>query len=989
VRAVYFATLSLLILFASPTAALDPFHSLGGYGRMSWGEENGLTSGIIRALAQDAEGYLWIGTDGGLLRFDGTEFVSWPPYGPTDSNSAGDTGIRALLVARDGSLWVGGTSGLTRLKNGVRVSHADSGDLPSGSILTLAEDGRGTVWAGGPRGAMRLIDGHWLRFDASLGLPDAPVILIYMDVRGCAWLSTPLGVYRLDPSTPRFVQVTDFLANSLNVSPDGDVWMSDPKNGLRRLKPNTMTVPALQGEQRTRMVRDRDGNLWVGTASHGLWRLTVDGRRYAFVQQLSSVEALHTYGVQALLEDRDGNLWIAAGTRLLRLSDVDVRMISESDGLPAGGIAAVAVTNDRTTWAATPRGLYSIRRIDSGAIIVRQEMSRAVSALHVDALNRLWLATVSPDLGKFEVGTFIEGRFAPLPLPSDALVSPVAAIAIDSDGGVWMCDAIVGLKRWHKNRLEPFKTLGALQTSRCNSAEVDETGAAWFGFSTGGAAVFVRGAFRTFDPTRMAGVTAPEPTTVHAGLNKTVWATMPGTLARFKDDRWKTVFRWSQPRGATVSTIEDMSGHVWTGVGASLIRAPSRSEVGTATDLRWFDESNGLAGLLGAKPLGIGWPSAARSSDGRLWFATSQGVALIDPARLGPRGTLGAAKVDSVIADGRALPLAASLQIPAGTTKLEIHYAALNLSAPRWVRFRYQLEGVDADWVDAGARRQAFYTNLSPRTYRFRIAASDREGSWPESQSSIVLKVQPAFQQTAWFYIAIVCAGLSVVATAWWLRLRALRHRFALVLSERTRVAREIHDTLLQSVGGAALELEALISEFDGAPQRSVEALRDLRRRMTSCIREARDSIEHLRSQVNERETLETSLKRLAKTVLPRDCVWTVNVIGEQQACAPVVAEQLLRVAQEAMTNAVRHGRAKSVAIELEYHEDSVRLSVADDGSGFDLQDPISALPGHWGIATMRERMGIVGGSFKLTSLPGQGTCLETVVPLQAEWKWT
>jgi signal transduction histidine kinase len=428
---------------------------------------------------------------------------------------------------------------------------------------------------------------------------------------------------------------------------------------------------------------------------------------------------------------------------------------------------------------------------------------------------------------------------------------------------------------------------------------------------------------------------------------------------------------------------------VWTGVGAGLIRAPSTSDAGTATDLRLFDESNGLAGLLSAKPLEVGWPSAARSADGRLWFATSQGVALIDPARLGPRGTLGAAKVDSVIADGRALPLQPNLQVPARTTKLEIHYAALNLSAPRWVRFRYQLEGVDDGWVDAGGRRQAFYTNLSPRTYRFRIAASDREGSWPQVESSIDLNVLPAFHQTAWFYVAIVCAGLTMVATAWWLRFRVLKHRFSLVLSERARVAREIHDTLLQSVGGVALELEALIQEFDGVPETSVAALRDLRRRMTSCIREARDSIEHLRSRSDDRETLEASLKRLAKTLLRSGASeWTLKVIGEPRSCGSVVAEQLLRVAQEAVTNALRHGRAKNVAIELEYHEDSVRLSVTDDGAGFDVQNAANALPGHWGIATMRERVSIVGGSFKLTSLPGQGTCLETVVPLQAEWKW-
>jgi signal transduction histidine kinase/ligand-binding sensor domain-containing protein len=985
-RAVGVNTLILLVLVVVPATALEPHESPSRYGRMSWGEENGLMSGVIRALAQDPQGYLWLGTDAGLVRFDGTEFVSWPPNGTPDADQRLDVGIRALLVARDGSIWAGGMAGITHLKDGVRISYVSRDNVPARAISTFAEDDDGMVWAGGGGGAMTLVKGQWQRVDATTGLPDAAVNVIYKDPQGCIWISTSVGVYRRERTRHHFVRITESAISNLTVSVDGALWIASAKHGLRRVEPHPVTLRAFRGEPETRLLRDRDGNLWVGTVGRGLWRVREERGSKAVAEQLSGSDAVRTYGrVRALLEDHDGNLWVAADTRLLRLSDVDVKMINDSDGLPPGGIAAIAVTDDQTIWAGTDRGLYSIRWNSTGGTSVRREMRGSVTALHIDRLKQLWVAT-NRDVGRFEVGRYVSGDFVPLSLPTGTPSSPVAALAVNRDGGVWICDPIDGLKRWHDNRLERFGRLGSLQTARCNSIEVDETGTTWFGFNGGGAAAYVNGVLRAFDgSTGISELSGLEPTTVHAGFHKTLWLTTPGALIRFKDGRWETVARWSQLPGTTVSTvIEDATAHVWAGVYEGLLRVSTSSGEAPA-DLRLFDESNGLAGLVIAKP--AGWPSAARSADGRLWFATSQGVASIDPAHFRPRGILGPAKVDSVVADKQSLPLGPTLQVPPGTAKLEIHYSALNLSAPKWVRFRYRLEGVDLDWVDAGSRRQAFYTNLSPGSYRFRVVASDREGSWPELESGLTVNLQPAFRQTLWFYVAIVCVGFSIVGTAWLLRLRVLRRRFSLILSERARVAREIHDTLLQSVGGVALELEVVADELDGASPASVAAVRDLRRRLTWCVREARDAIARLRSTVDDRDTLENSLKDLAASLASsRSCACSVKIIGAARSCSPTVSEQLLRIAQEAMTNALRHASPKEVVVELEYQYDSVRLCVTDDGSGFDTGNSGSALSRHWGIATMKERACSVGGSFNVTSVPGDGTRVEAVMPLEAVW---
>jgi two-component sensor histidine kinase len=491
---------------------------------------------------------------------------------------------------------------------------------------------------------------------------------------------------------------------------------------------------------------------------------------------------------------------------------------------------------------------------------------------------------------------------------------------------------------------------------------------------------------RAFDvPAGTLGSATGISAAVHAGP-RAVWLLTPQILFRFHNDGWSEVARASQPPGPFMpSLIEDASGSVWTGVGSGVLKVSAGSATGTPA-LRVFDEFAGFAGTVGGKP--DGWPAAARSQDGRIWFATSRGLAVIDPARPGRRGPARTPRIDRVVADGRELQGEPRVDVPPGTTKLDIYYGALDLSAPQSIRFRYMLEGSDTGWVDAGTRREAFYTNLRPRTYTFTVNVSDRDGGWTDSSSTISLIVQPTFSQTTGFYVLIGCAALCAVGGAWWLRLRAVRNRFATILAERARVAREIHDTLLQNLGSVAVELEVVTHELAGAPPPAVETLRQLRRRVTESVREARESIEHLRSSgASSKGNLVNRLNELATAVSAgKDVEWTVASIGgAHRPVAPGVEEQLLRITREAVGNAIRHGHATRIAIELEYQKDTVLLSVTDDGCGFDPGDPASSTAGHWGIASMRERAASVGGSFNIMSRVGGGTQVEAVVPFQAD----
>ncbi|MCU1235695.1 MAG: Adenylate cyclase, partial [Candidatus Solibacter sp.] len=378
--------------------------------------------------------------------------------------------------------------------------------------------------------------------------------------------------------------------------------------------------------------------------------------------------------------------------------------------------------------------------------------------------------------------------------------------------------------------------------------------------------------------------------------------------------------------------------------------------------------------------------SAVRDAGGILWFATPRGVARIDPARIRRNPLAPPVAIRSVVADGKPYPVSQNTVLPPLTRNLRIGYAALSLSIPERVRARYKLEGSDKDWQDAGNLRDAFYTNLGPRKYTFRVIACNNDGIWNEAGASWNFEIEPAFYQTGWVNGLYVLAGATLIWLVYLLRLRQITARVNLRyterLAERTRIARELHDTLLQNLAGVSLQLDGISKEVASTPDQARSLIDHVRREVDSCFRDARTKVWNLRNPELEEQGLEHVLRDLVKRLAPATtahCTFTAT--GEPRPCPPEVAEELLLIAKEAANNATRHARPREIHVALEYGERLLRLRISDDGEGFDYKEG-SRKSGHWGLKTMQERAAQIRGKCLITTAIGCGTQISVSVPL-------
>jgi signal transduction histidine kinase len=375
-----------------------------------------------------------------------------------------------------------------------------------------------------------------------------------------------------------------------------------------------------------------------------------------------------------------------------------------------------------------------------------------------------------------------------------------------------------------------------------------------------------------------------------------------------------------------------------------------------------------------------------RGNDGRLWVATGLGMTVIDPRSLPPTRRPPPPRIESVTADGRTITPARDLALPSRTSTLRIGYGTVNLASPAKLRFRYMLEGVDDEWVYAGNAREATYNNVPSGNYLFRVSTT-ANGEWTEA-ARWAFTVSPPFYRTPSF-VTLVLVSIGLILTAfWYLRLRAVRNQYALVFAERARVSREIHDTLLQSLAAIGVELETIATELDPSQSPAREGLRRLRRQVGHCLREARESILELRNNSMKPRALVDSLRELAEnTTRSKGVLTEFSISGRPQSSSADAEMQLLRIAQESVNNAVRHGRATQVQIALNFEEGRIRLRVSDDGRGFEPNDHDAAPANgeHLGLLTMRERAARVRGQIDIISSPGHGTTIETSVPVMAD----
>ena len=965
--------LALAVLAAPVRAFARPSYALTG-----WTAEKGLPPGDVFAIAEDRAGYLWLGTGSGLTRFDGVKFEPWDVHG----ERLPGTSVPAVVATRDGSVWAGfaDANGLVRIRDGKLAGYyAERDGLGKCVVTALLESRHGGLWVGCQRG-LALFDGKtWRMVGGDHGLPaDIGISSLFEDRRGTLWAAASTGVFRRAEGADDFVLVdrTAVYGQSLAEDNAGEIWVSDSHRLAHRLNsvdPLTLGHDVRLPSAGWRVLHDENNALWIAALGSGLLRVDLTDARHT-VERIS-YESIVNGSPRSLFEDHEHNIWVGMrGGGLLRVSEIGITADVPLDGVTNDGVRAMASAPDGSVWIATGHSLNKFST--SGA---RQVFTLPQTlAMRVDTHGTLWVVTAET------LGKFVDGRLESLAVPQSLRLERAAAVTTDPRGHLWLCTIEQGVFVSGEGTLTPVKS-DDVRGRACSYATTDSHGRVWIGFQRGGVAYF-DDSFHTFG--QKDGLAGGAVLAIQEDSSGDMWIGTTAGISRWSNGRIASVNMATAIDGTlNTALIEDKEGQIWVGAnaGAVLLRlnrrdidalsAVHRSDVPYAM----YDGSDGLQG----RTHWVSRPAIVRDGTGNLWYATGNGVVIVDPRHPPSIHRASAPRVDRITADGRVIDGSSAVTLP-NPSSVTVSYSALSLSSGSKVRFRYMLEGLNNSWVDAGAARSASFDHLAPARYRFRLAATT-DGIWTEADNVWEFAVPPPFVQTKSFYVLLAAAGLLTAWLYWLLRMRRMRQQFALVLAERARVGREIHDTLLQSLGAVGVELEVVASQLRATEGPVADALTRLRREVGRCVREARESIWELRSSRLETRDLASALEDLADDIGTARAVQVdVEMRGRAWTPAPESDEQLLRIAQEAIGNAVRHGRAKHVRVSLDYERDSVALRVADDGCGFVPSDQRSDGE-HWGLTTMRERAQRLGGQLRILSGRGEGTIVETTVPRQRE----
>jgi len=974
--------LALLTLVGSAAMSADEPSSGTGpaYTMAVWASEKGSPLGDVFAIAQDVDGYLWLGGPTGLVRFDGTRFAAWSDLHPNLPLPAGP--VHAIVASDDGSLWVGlgGGGGVVRVRRGAITKYTPTDGAPPG-VSGMILDRHGALWVATRRGLFRLVNGHWSLLGKADGYSGMEAFSVYEDRAGRMWAGTAAGVYRRDNEIFELVDASATAVQSIVEDEAGVLWVSDPDQILRKL--STHQVPNHDPEIRLptgawRLMRDGHGQLWAAAFGGGLLRIRNPLDHAALVERFPYEHRL-AGSPRSLFEDREGNIWVGMRGGLIRLSPSSFSGVSHLEGLTNDGVRTATAGPDGSVWVATGHSINRFTPRGHAAYQVSQTM-----ALHADATGAVWIA------GAGQIGKLANGRMEPMSVPEIVRTSRVMALTMDTDGATWLCTSLKGVMKWDGTHLTRYDSTPEVGDRGCQSIFADSLGRVWVGMLSGGAAVYDKGNFRAFGAQQ--GLTQGTVLAITEDRRGAIWLATSSGVSRIQGGRVTPITPDNAPLVDIVPVlVEDLEGYIWVGVnsGAAIIRfhpgEVDKVAANPAYQLEYalYDESDGMQQGSQTWQSGVG---AVRSTDGRLWVATGLGMTVIDPSRLPPTHRPPPPRIEGGTADGRRVPPDRNLVLPSATSTLKIEFGTISLTSSSKLRFRYMLEGLDDDWVYAGNVREATYDNVPSGAHRFRVSTT-ANGEWTEA-ARWEFAVAPPFYRTPGFIGLAVLGTALILATAWWLRMRALRHQYALVLAERARVSREIHDTLLQSLAAIGVELESIATELEVTQNPARDGLRRLRRQVGHCLREARESILALRHNTMKPSALIDLLRELAENTtrtkgIPTEFTFT----GKPRPCSGDADVQILRIAQEAVNNAVRHGRARHIRIALAFEKDQLLLTVSDDGCGFvpDEHDQAPALGEHLGLLTMRERAARVRGRFALVSSPGRGTMIEAAVPLPAE----
>jgi signal transduction histidine kinase len=708
---------------------------------------------------------------------------------------------------------------------------------------------------------------------------------------------------------------------------------------------------------------DREGNLWIA-AERGLVRYR-DGR----AELLDARWGLAHDFVMSLLEDREGNLWV--GTRaggVTRISDAPFTAFTKREGLSDDMAGVIQEDGEGDIWAATDTGGVNRLRGRSVRVYTTRDglLSDMVSAVWPARQGGVWIGTdrgVNHILGE-RVSTLLEMDRA------------VTALLEDRGGDLWI-GTNAGLHRWSHERLTTYTTREGLSSDHVADLREGRDGALWIATLDGGVTRLHGGQFTRY--TVADGLPAHGTTAIYEDQDGVVWiGTLGGGLARLKDGRIAGFRQEHALPDKVGSILEDDRGYLWMGSNTGVVRV-AKADLHAAADGRGgriaFTTYGRAEGMPTRECKVGGW----RSRDGRLWFATIKGVTVIDPNRLPPQAPPPPAIIEEMRVNGKPVALADGRELDPGSNALELVYTALRLSDPETLRFRYRLEGLDTEWQEVGPRRTAYYTNLPPGRYRFRVSAGNPEGAWNEADAELSFRIRPRFYQTTWFALFLATAVLGAAFALHRFQVALLQARNA-VLEERNRIAREVHDGVAQGIGGIAIQLEAARGAADA--DRAAQHVERARGLADQTLTELRRSLSALRPALLDGLSLPEAMDRLLEPFAAGAGVEArLEVVGQEIELAAEPATHVLRITQEALYNAVRHGHPRRIEIQLSYEPHHLRLRVADDGHGFARDSPGPGGEQGHGLRTMRERAERLGGRLSVTSAPDRGTEVVLLLP--------
>ena len=959
----------LFLLFAIPFVSAAQTSS--NLGHQVWSTENGLPQNSVHALFQSRDGYLWVGTEGGIARFNGVEFKVFqhentPPITSDDIRCFAQT----IDASGGNSVWIGTADGLLRYEAGSFHRFTTADGLPSQDVLSLVAD----------NSSLYVLTGNGLaRFDGKVLVPISlpnPPIAVAPSFNDGILIATSSGLlqYTQGAVLRSYLQLVPSreTIQAFGNLPDRTFWQRTRSELTLTSNGNPRTIGSrLLGDARIEsFLPGSDGAFWIGT-NKGLYHLADSSSEPKLQQELGSESLL------SLLQDAEGNLWVGTETSGLHL--LRHRNFATLPALSDRMITAITQTDDGAMWLGSNGD--GVDRWFGGNIhhlSTRDGLvSDVVLSLAPGSKNDLWVGTA--DGLNHVQGNHVSSYTSADGLPDDF----VRSLLLDNDDTLWI-GTRRGLARLRNGTFTVFDRRNGLRSDLVGAMlQPAETDDLWIA-TLDGLSLMHSGSIKTF--TTADGLSGNVITALFEDASGNLWIGTRGNglSLHTRDGRFIAFNRRDLPQTVD-SILGDNTGSIWLGSSRGIVRAPILELLGCASapscnlHLNHYGTSDGMPT---EEVSAVGHPASWETTQGSLWFATRKGVAIVDPAHLFVNHITPPVVIERFTVDDA--DQGSGAQIPPGHARFAFEYAGLSFVAPSRVRYRYQLEGFDKQWTDAGSRRTAFYTNLPPGSYRFHVQAANNDGLWNEAGADLSFTVRPPFYRTAWFLLVVLSAAASLILLLYRLRLRRLQSQFAAVLGERTRVAREIHDTLAQSFVGVSVQLE-LATQLLAHQQ--VDAARQQLERTGGYVREgiaeARRTIWDLRAATAQ-NTLPTRMSRLAEQFTSDGIALQINIGGTYRAIDARIENEILRVAQEALTNIARHSQANTAGIDLRYDSAKLTLTITDDGRGFVLNGA-GVAPGHFGLQGMRERAAQIDAALTVVTAPGEGTRITLKVPLASE----